>query len=239
MEVILVLGALALYLQDAMMLLHFDEVALVQTRRGWTSSTGADTQLVGRHLFLPNPFAPARAVFRVSWLEQNKGQNGQNPEHWPGLRHFIASLEALKPACQLMMGLLFLVLPLLLWRYPHPLALLALMAMIYLTSAWLVWQLWRYRSVFGLDLRTVLGWGFEALVCPPLAINMMRKVSLHRGLHVDPLLAAIRLCSSTGEQQLREQIEQRLSCALSLNDEGDPQYPALLAYRQRMGESTQ
>lgn len=234
MEVILVLGALALYLQDSALLLHYDEVAFLQTRKGWTTSAGADTSWAGRHLLLPNPLTPTRAVFRGNWLPQ---PHPDDHEHWPGLRHFVAALEALKPACHAMFVLLFVALPLLLWRYPHPLALLALVALIYLCAAVLAGQMWRYRRVLELDRRKVLAWGFEALACPPLAINMVRRICLRRGLPTDPVRAATHhLCTTAGARRLRGQIDRRLSDALSLSSESDPQYPALHACRQRIQE---
>ncbi|MGY0558521.1 hypothetical protein [Lysobacter sp. A421] len=224
------LGAFALYLQDSMMLLHYDEATFLQTRKGWTTSIGADAQLVGRHLFVPNPLTPTRAVFRTSWLDQ---AHAQDKEHWPALRHFLAALESLKPVCHAMFTLLFVVLPLLLWWYPHPLALLALLALMYLCASLLAWQMWRYRRVLGLDRRSVLAWGFEALACPPLAINLVRKICLHRGLHADPIRAETHLCSPIESRLLRNQIDKRLTDALSLSSEDDPHYPALHTYRQR------
>src|SRR5690606_21287117 len=132
--------------------------------------------------------------------------------------------------------LLFVALPLLLWRYPHPLALLALVALIYLCAAVLAGQMWRGRRVLGLDRRHVLAWGFEALACPPLAINMVRRICLRRGLHTDPARAATHLCTAAGARRLRGQIDRRLTDALALSGEGDPQYPALHACRQRIQE---
>ncbi|QOW24784.1 hypothetical protein [Lysobacter sp. H23M47] len=235
MELTLVLAPVALYLHDSMMLMHYDEVAFLQTGTGWKTSIGADAPVLRRHPLIPNPLTPARATFRLSWLA---GNSADDKEHWAGVRHLVAALGSLKPACNTMLVLLFVVLPLLLWRYPHPLALLALLLLIYLCGSAIACQLWRYRRVFGLDGRTVIAWGFEALVCPPLAINMVRKICLRRSLQAHPIAAARQLCDPAGEAILRGQVNERLSTALSLNHEGDPQHGALLACRQRLNGTT-
>ncbi len=230
MEVLLVAGVVALYLQDAALLLHYDVVAMVRGRR-WRATTGSALEFRGRRLFLPDPLRPADAMFRVTWLG-----NGEDParEHWAGLGHFIAALSALKPACWLLWALQLLVLPALLWRFAHPLALLALAALIYGSCLVVAMQLWRYRRAYELDSRQALTMGFELLCCPPHAINVVRRLSLRRGLHGNAMDVARHLLDEDEVAGIGTRIGQRLDYAMDFAGDGAPLEQRLLDAKQRL-----
>ena len=227
MELLLVFGVFALYLQDSMLLLHYDEVVLERSGWRWRASTGSGFELAGRRLYLPDPWRPTTAMFRLTWL----GEGDQSPPpHWSGLNHFVAALDALKGGCRLLWLLMLLVLPLLLWRYPHPLVLLALLATVYATCGWLVLQLWRYRRVFGLSTREVGSIGFEAMCCPPHAINLVRRLTMRRGLRGNAIDVANRVLDREDATRIGRAIGERMALALDFA-EGDEQ---LLQARQRL-----
>lgn len=227
MEFLLVVGVLALYLQDSMLLLHYDEVVLERSGWRWRASTGSAFELAGRRLYVPNPWRPTDATFRLTWLDDDADVR---PEHWAGLNHFVAGLAALKGGCRLLWLLLLLVLPLLLWRFPHPLALLALTAMVYATCAWLVVQLWRYRRVFGLSGSEVRSVGFEALCCPPHAINLIRRLSLRRGLRGNAIDVASRVLPAEDAARTGRAIGERMALALDFAEDD----ARLLKAKQRL-----
>lgn len=227
MEFLLVVGVLALYLQDSMLLLHYDEVVLERSGWRWRASTGSGFELAGRRLYVPSPWRPTDATFRLTWLDDDADVR---PEHWAGLNHFVAGLAALKGGCRLLWLLLLLVLPLLLWRFPHPLALLALTAMVYATCAWLVVQLWRYRRVFGLSDGEVRSVGFEALCCPPHAINLIRRLSLRRGLRGNAIDVASRVLPGEDAARTGRAIGERMALALDFAEDD----ARLLKAKQRL-----
>src|SRR5262245_43406339 len=66
-EVLLPACAIGFYLSDAMLMLYGNEIAFERRGTGWRTSTGYRLQLGGRLLFMPNPLAPGRLVFRVQW----------------------------------------------------------------------------------------------------------------------------------------------------------------------------
>lgn len=227
MEFLLVAGVLALYLQDSMLLLHYDEVVLVRSGWRWRASTGSGFELAGRRLYLPNPWRPTDATFRLTWLDDG---GDARPENWAGLNHFAAGLAALKGGCRLLWLLLLVALPVLLWRFPHPLALLALTAMVYATCAWLVVQLWRYRRVFGLSAGEVRSVGFEALCCPPHAINLIRRLSLRRGLRGNAIDVASRVLQGGEVTRTGRAIAERMALALDFAEDD----ARLLKAKQRL-----
>src|SRR3546814_1602536 len=63
LEVLLVIGIVAFYAQDAMMLLYHDELVFERVARRWRPSPGS-SQWQGRFLFIPNLLAPWRPLLR-------------------------------------------------------------------------------------------------------------------------------------------------------------------------------
>ena len=227
MELLLVAGVLALYLQDSMLLLHYDEIALVRAGRRWRATTGSDLEFGGRRLFLGNPLRPTGATFRLTWLDDPAGQS---PVHWAGLHHFVAALGVLNAGCWLLWALLLLALPALLAWFAHPLALLALTALVYCTCGWLALQLWRYRRVFGLDKRQALSLGFQAVCCPPQAINLVRQLSLRRGLQGNAIEVARHVLDERDAPRIGQRIGERLTLAMDFADNDE----RLLRAKQRL-----
>jgi len=226
MEVLLVGAIVALYLQDAALLLHYDEVALTRTSRGWRASTGG-IEARDRRLFVPDFFRPTQPLFRSSWL-------GAPPGDSPATRtfHFVEALSVFARPLRLLWLCLFVVLPLLLWRRPDPTWLLSLTLMVYGITAWLCVRAWQFRRVLELGERQVLSLAFELLCCPPHALNVVRRLSLRRGLNEDAVDAVRRLLPAGSAARAGEQMAQRLSYALALRGED----AALLQARNRLEE---
>lgn len=219
MEFLLVAGVVAFYLQDSMLLLHFDEVVLVRGSGGWSASVGADAQVGGRHPFLPNPLMPGRPVFRAGWLT---GGADAAAGYWDELGGFVDVLDGFGPGCRLVWLLLLVALPALLFAYPHPMALLALLGLVYATIAGLGLRLWRHRRALGLDGRGVAAMAFEVSCCPPYAINLVRRLSLRRGLHADAITAGRRLLDAEQARVLRGRIASRIEMAQAFHDGAGP-----------------
>lgn len=230
MEVLLVAGVIALYLQDSAMLLHYDEVVLTRDPSRWHATAGSAMEFRGRRLFVPDAWRPARAAFRTSWLQAD---NAHNERQRTQLGHFIAGLTAVRHGCHGLGALLLVALPVLLWVFPHPLALLALTMLVYATTAWLAWRVWRFRRVFELQPREALTMGFELLCCPPHAINLVRRLSLRRGLDGDAITAVRRWLNDDEARQARECMRGRLAYAMDFHGE----QAGLVQARQRLEET--
>ena len=173
LEVLLVAGIIAFYVQDAMLLLYHDEVVFERRGGAWRAAAPGP-QWSGRFLFVPSLLAPWRPLLRASASTAAVDAASFQP-----------MLKALRPlqAGVAVLGVLLLVgVPALLWRYPHPLALLALLVAIYATTLLLAVPIWRSRATFGME-RSAAAWlAFESVACPPHAINLVRKLSLRQQL---------------------------------------------------------
>lgn len=211
--VLLAAGLVAFYVQDSAQLLYVDELVVVGTRHGWRCRLGA-LELGGRFLYVPNPLLPARAMFRANWLQADRSVQ----ESPAGLSQFVADLVALGRCCAALCFLLLGVLPAAILAYRVPGLLLAILGGAYAVIALMLLLLVRRRRRLGLSGRDVVALGIEALLCPPHAINLVRKVCLGRGLQGDPLAFAARALAATDGACLREGIEARIDLVARADD---------------------
>lgn len=217
LELLLVVGVVGFYLHDAMLLLHFDELALVRAGRRWLARAGG-SQWGGRFWFMPNPLMPAQPVFRGSWLTPA----ADKPPASPDLPRFLLELRPFRVLATALWMQQLLVLPLLLWTYPHPLAVLALFALVYATVAALALLLWLRRARLELDRRAATALVVDCLLCPPHAINIVRRISLQWPLPQGVLAFAASVLDPDARRQLRQVIDGRLQWAGAGDDGPDP-----------------
>ncbi|MGY1458653.1 hypothetical protein ACW5F0_08410 [Luteimonas sp. A534] len=211
--VLLAMGLVAFYVQDSSQLLYVDEIVVVGTRRGWRFRLGS-LELGGRFLHVPNPLLPARAMFRANWLEADRSVQ----ESPAGLSEFVAELVALGRCCVALCFLLLVALPAAILAYRVPSVLLAILGCAYAVIALMLALLARRRRRLGLSGRDVVALGIGALLCPPHAINLVRKVCLVRGLRGDPLAFAARTLAAADGARLRKGIEARIDLVARADD---------------------
>src|SRR5690606_26665624 len=158
----------------------------------------------GRFVFVPNLLAPWRPLLRGACSDESSASTDA-----PSLDPVLKALRPLQVGVTLLAALLLVGVPALLWRYPHPLALLALTAMIYLVALSLAIPLWRGRDVFGLDRRTTAWLTFESVACPPHAINLVRKLGLRQPLPGDAMSMATDALDLPALERLKATLTER------------------------------
>lgn len=230
-EALLVLGVVVLYLQDSLLLLHYDELVFTRVGSRWRAGAGG-SHWAGRYLHLGNPFTPARAMLRASWLSA-EAVAAAAPRS--SLEHFLDGLRPFRIGARVLWCELLVLLPLVLWAWPHPLLVLAVFALVYASVGGLAVQLWRYRRVLELRNRDAATLAFELLACPPHAINVVRRLSLRRGLGEDALVFAARTVAPCELPRLHATIAARIQLASDLSGDADPRRQALQWARQRLG----
>lgn len=208
LEWLLVAGIVVFYLQDAAVLLHYDEFVVAGGAGDWHGATGT-VEWSGRFLWLPNPLAPHAAAFAGAW--GGPGEASAATAGGGGVDAFLAALLPFQVGTRVLGAALIIAVPLLLWLYPHPLALLGVLAFAYATIACMVLALWRRRERLGLDRRTTAWLAFECLACPPHAINLVRKLSLRHGPPGAAAAIASRLGISDHDLLERTMAQRRLS----------------------------
>jgi hypothetical protein len=212
------------YLQDSAHLLYADEVVVTGERRGWRFELGS-LELGGRYLHLPNPFLPAHPIFRANWLAAGQGSQRPSAE----LSTFLADVAPLGRCCAALSGLLLLVLPAAVFAYRVPMLLMAIVAVAYALIGLMLVLLLHRRDRLGMSARDVAAIATDALLCPPHAINLLRKVCLWRGLRDDPLVFAAGTLPAEARSRLRNEIEGRADLIAASGDLVSPRGPAMRA----------
>ena len=206
-EVLLVAGILAFYLLDSARLLHFDELQIAMTRRGWRVGAGSDLEMRTRFVLLPHPLRPAQTQFYASWLPPG----GDTVDEAADLRAFARMLLPVRAGCIVTGVLVLLVIPALLLAFRDPAWLLSVLAANLLVTLAMLGVVFHRRVALRLGSRKLLALSAESLLCPPCAPNLYRKLCAARGLRGDPIAFAARHLSPDAQQRLRAAIDRRIA----------------------------
>ncbi len=221
--------AIGLYLYDSALLLYFDEgIVLPAGRARWLVRFGSsNVRLMGKDLFLPNPLLPHRPLYRLSWRVPALPAGAD--DQWG---HRRALFGALAPLVWAMALALFVLLPLGLFSRLGTQFLLAAVALLYLgILAALAWLAVR-RAPLRLPAKTLALLAFECLVCPPFALNLVRKVSLALPVAEDLAVAARKLQAPADWNATRLELIKRLEEEID-GEEENSERAALLARSKR------
>ena len=191
-EVLIVIGLFGFYLYDAIVLLRPREMVLACTGRRYALSSPYPYLTVRHRIpWMPNPLRPDRMLFRLTWSDDGTGNRGQSLADAQAL---VAPLGGLRIATLLAAVALLIALPWLALTFGIGLYFLYGIAAAYALIVAMLALTWRDRAALGLSTRDLMALAFDALACPPFAINLVRKLGLRRTLAIDPLeIAATRL----------------------------------------------
>ena len=227
-DTLLVLGALAFYLQDSCQLLYADELVLEQVHDGWRAHGGASALVAGRRPYLPNPLAPHRALVRSDL----GGLLDGDPAPAYDVGTFLRALAPFRWLALVLLALFVAALPLVLRFLGPGAALLAWMSIVYAVIACIACLLWRRRRALGLSTRACTAIAFECAVCPPFAINIVRKLSLRAA--VAPLADYPGMSAPRSRRSLHRVANDRIDQLLAWHEPDDPRARRLLLQRDAL-----
>ncbi len=214
-----------LYVYDSALLLTHNEVLLTRTQGGpWKAIFSIrGGSFFGRELCLGNLLCPARPVFRLRWHYETP---------LTGITCDLASVcEPLRPFAFLIAGLfatMLIALPAVLLLRLGDLAVVFVFALMYLQILATCLVLWRYRKPLNLSTRQVASMCFEFVLCPPFALNAVRRLTLAQQVREDFYSAAQRLLSPQAFEQACQQLLMRLDDEIMAEAEGTLRMQALV-----------
>lgn len=168
----IILGALAFYVYDCVLMLGRDEVVFARPFRSWSFTFGAgDFTFRHRTLYLLNPLAPFATIVRSHWRTLPPIPNTSCEAEQP---YRTMSLRVL---CSMQAALIFLILPVFLMAGGIR-VLLPLAGEIYLVSLLTVVELWLIRKDLPLPTKVLWQIALDGLLCPPMGINTSRKLQM-------------------------------------------------------------
>ena len=225
----LMLAAAGLYLYDSALLLYRDEgVVSVVGRDGWAVRFGPGIQIRGRYLFIPSPVTPHRPLFRLVWKPETAVAGDRR---WTERRTLF---EPLIPMVWGMLVSIFVLLPAGLFFRLGDAMLLAAIAFLYLNILALLGWISLKRASFGLTGRRFAALAFEALICSPFALNLVRKISAEMPVDENLVDAARRLQKAHHWEASRRQILARIDEELDFEDEESGRASALKLLRAEL-----
>ena len=235
-DIVLMVVVVGLYLYDSAQLLYRNEALLIPTgKRGWIVGFGSEHfGVLGKELYVPNPFLMHRPLFRLAWQWEGDGA-GNAP--WEPPR---GTLGPLVPLVWSMAAAMFVLLPLgFFTRLGDPMLLLALVLLFVSILIALAW-IWIHRTPLRLSRRRFAGLAFESLICPPFALNLVRHITAAMPVGEDLVHAARRLQKSTDWARTRHALIGKLTNELEGEDADSGRHRQLLKLRQTLideGES--
>jgi hypothetical protein len=164
------------YVYDAAQLLYANEGVISPAGKKWlAASAHKGWALRGRSLFLPNLLTPHRPIYRLLW--NSSRIDAASAMDWE------AEKRLYRPWIPVVYGMgvaLFGLLPAALFYFRSDIVLLACAVLIYLHSLLAGVALFTGRKRLQLSNRKAWSLFVECLLCPPFAINLIRKLSLQR-----------------------------------------------------------
>ncbi len=227
-ELLLMAVAAGLYVYDSSLLLYSNEGILTRKgRRDWHVSFGSNQfRLMGKEVYVPNPLFPHRPLYRLLWDAQR--EPGTVDASWDARG---ALFRPLMPLVWGMAVAAFVLLPLgFFTRLGEPMLIAALVVLYLNIIATLTW-LGINRSAYGLSRQRLLVLAFESLVCSPLALNLIRKVSAGIPISEDLVTVAQQLQSPANWNASRIAIVVRLDEELAFEDEHSDRAAVLRRFR--------
>ncbi|CAN5421247.1 hypothetical protein BH10PSE17_BH10PSE17_13820 [soil metagenome] len=231
-EWLLIAVIVALYLKDSMLLLDPDEAILIRRGGGrWDAGFGMRRfRLSGREPWLANPFMPHRPVMRLRWAMRGEAVAREDATDMPRLPMALAALVWWN------WTLLLLVIPMLLIGYRDVGLIVFAVIALYLGIGMSLLLVWQQRSALSISARAFGVLSFECLACAPVAINLIRKVSLARSVDEDFLHAMERLLDDRRQRAARANLVARLDDQLEIEADDEGLAQAMRRLRARLAE---
>lgn len=190
-DILLPLGAAAFYLYDCAVPLYGNEVLLSCHRRKWTVLSPSHYVLLGRKIAMLPPLLPHQPAFQ-SAISAGHILLGRETDQVDDVQPFIAAMRGLGMITLILLSLLMLALPIASIVLGAGIVVLAIFAAYYLTLFTGLVLVFRRRLLLGVAGRAFVAFAFDVLLCPPFGVNMLRKLTLRRGLHGNAVAFAHR-----------------------------------------------
>lgn len=218
----------SLYVYDSALLLYCNEALLIPNgRSGWSTRFGSTNfTLKGKELCVPNPFLPAQVLLRLTW--DAGGLKSAS------IDRLIAARSAFTKFVPLVWSLAlvtFVLLPFSLFGKQGEFFILLSFILIYTNVLVIVLFLWLDRHGLGLTGKKFALVALDILICPPFALNIIRKLSLSMLFKDDLINVARQLQTLSGWNETRVELLNRLNEEIALADELSERLPELIALR--------
>lgn len=240
-EWLLCLLLVGLYLHECLLLVPATSAFLMWTPLGWRAVfPSASFTLAGRHVLLGPILPPSTPLLQLDWQATPAAVDCAPPDHQPtepqaNWTAAATALGALWPASAAAWFAVILVVPAALLSRRGDMVVMAALALAYAGVVATIACLWLARSALGLTAAACAKLTAEMLLCPPIAANVARRVSLQTPVQEGFITAARKLLAPAQWELAREELARRISWQMEMHDAGSTQYTALQDLKARLG----
>lgn len=217
-ELQLVLLLIAFYLYECTILVYTNQAIVTKGRKGlWRVSFGSDRWVYqGKELYFLNPLTPFREAHLLSWSMDRPVE--LTSAQIPGTESLYSHYKILVTICGF--GI-FLALPCVLFFFPADSNVIGVLAMIYVPLLYISLAVYTERDALHLTKKEALALIGEYFLCPPLALNVVRRISLKQHYKLD--LVAFLFGSNieaASKEESRSTLLQRMDVAIEYSENG-------------------
>ena len=220
-EAAVIAVAAAIYLLDCVVLLERGQALWSRAAISFGSN---HYQIRGKVVALLNPFTPFIPVFRTLPLFSKSS--------FPKASVALHALAPLAGPAILQFLLVFVALPVCLYRAPGLPFFIALVLAYVNAMLMLAVIAWRFRKA-GIARRPLIALGFAWLACLPLSVNCLRKAGLSFDIAMDAR-QAIRILPADEKSKARTDLAAQIAEAMQELEESDARHHRLADLRRQL-----
>ncbi|MDB5873777.1 MAG: hypothetical protein JWQ07_3219 [Ramlibacter sp.] len=215
-ESLLALLIVGLYVNDSVHLLRANQAVLERgLRSGWVARLPTRRfTLLGKHVLMGGLLPPNTLLFKISWAMEVDSPAS------PGWEAYGDVLAPFQWAAAFLFVLIMVLLPIALVARVGDAGVITVLTIIYSAICGIWTAVWLARQRLGLTSHYCLKLGAEMLLCPPIAANLPRRISLQCSVDEDFVSACRRLLSSREWAATAERIAMRIDDELEAEDAG-------------------
>lgn len=207
LEILIIIGLYGFYLYDSARLYFFNEFNVT---KGIRSSfkfqhITKSFSFLSKYLFIPNMFFSYQLIFRCAWKIKQSIPSDQSTD----VDSILLISKTLRPlqSTNILISLLTLVLlPLLLLLKLSYLPLAITIITIYILNISSLLFVILKRKSLQLSWAKIFQFFLDILLCPPFALNLLRKIGLNYHVQMEGIALAEKLLNPSDYQVLLEQI---------------------------------
>jgi len=227
--------AIGLYVFDSMLFLFPNEGVLTSVGKArWRVTFGSDkTRVRGKEILFPNLLFLHRPIFKLSWDSE-----GATTQVAPIAFDWDAQKVLFKGLMMPVYGIgvaQFIVFPYVIFFFLTDISIIVSLVYLYGSILIALFLVYRNRGIFHLSKRKFLSLSFECLICPPVAVNLVRKLSLGLPeINQDLLVVSQNLLGLEDWRTTKEKFISRIGEDIDFEDENTPRFVNLNANRDKL-----
>ena len=206
-DILIVIGIVGFYIYDSAHLYFYNEFNITKGIRPIFNFQHISKMLnfFNKYLVIPNLFLSHQLIFKCAW----KIKNISSPTHLDSEGNIKIISKTLQPLQFLNILLFWLtigILPILIIFKFGYIALTITLSLIYLLNLVSIIFVIIKRKVLQLSWSKVMQLLLDILLCPPFALNLLRKISLNYNIETEGTVLAAKILNTKNYQNLLNEI---------------------------------